>query len=213
MMHVKHRSYSLIAFFLLSCISVLGQQRPEITLTLNEQFMDAAIDAVLQKGEPPAIDLRGEQTDPACREAIRLRRDSGGVKSSVRFRDGKIIAPIAFVGNFKLPLVGCIDFAGSAETTIDLEFDATGQRILAHAKVSSVSLDGTGGVGRSLLARLVQSSVDERVNPIEIVKLERLSFLFPLQNTGTLRLVPTGFRYTVQNGGINLHVAYDISRS
>jgi len=174
--------------------------------------MDAAIDAVLQKGEPPAVDLRAEQTDQACRESIRLRRDSGGVKSSVRFRDGKIVAPIAFVGNYKLPVIGCIDFAGWAETVIELEFDATGQRILARAKVANVTLDGTSGVGRSLLGRLVQSSVDERVHPIEIVKLERLSLLFPVQNSGTLRLNAAGFRYTIQNGSINLHIAYDIAR-
>jgi hypothetical protein len=188
-------------------------QRPELTLTLNEQFIDAAIDAVLQKGEPPAVDLRSEQSDPSCRESLRLRRESSGVKTAVRFREGKIIAPIAFEGSYRMPLLGCIDAAGSADTVIDLEFDQPGQRVLARAKVSGVSLNGTGGVGKNLLGRLVQSSVDERVNPIELVKLERLSFVFPIQNSGSLKLTAVGFRYTIQNGIISLHIAYDLIRN
>jgi len=188
-------------------------QKPEITLTLNEQFMDATIDAVLQKGEPPAIELRGEQTDSGCRETLRLRRELSGVKSAVRFRDGKILAPIAFDGNYRMPVIGCVDVAGSADTQVDLEFDQAGQRIVARVKVTGVSLNGTGGVGKGLLGRIVQTSVDERVNPIEVVKLERLSLLFPIQNSGTLKMTAVGFRYTVQNGGINLHVAYDLIRN
>jgi hypothetical protein len=201
-----------VTIILLSFGITLGQ-KPEITLILNEQFMDATIDAVLQKGEPPAIDLRGEQADPTCRETLRLRRESSGVKSAIRFREGKIMAPIAFDGNYRMPVVGCVDIAGSADTQIDLEFDQPGQRVVARLKVTGVSLSGTGGVGRGLLGRLVQSSVDERVNPIEVVKLERLSFLFPIQNSGTLKMTAAGFRYTVQNGGINLHIAYDLARN
>jgi hypothetical protein len=201
------------AFFLLIAAFSALAQRPEITLTLNEQFLDATIDAVLQKGEPPAVDLRSEQSDPSCRESLRLRRESSGVKTAVRFREGKIIAPIAFEGSYRMPLLGCIDAAGSADTVIDLEFDQAGQRVVARARVTGVSLNGTGGVGKNLLGRLVQSSVDERVNPIEVVKLERLSFVFPIQNSGSLKLTAVGFRYTIQNGLINLHIAYDLVRN
>ena len=204
--------YFLIAL-LLFAVSSSFAQKPEITLTLNEQFIDAAIDAVFQKGEPPAIELRSEQLDPACRESLRLRRESSGIKSAVRFRDGKIIAPIAFDGSYRMPVIGCVEVAGSAETFVDLEFDQAGQRVLARAKVTGVSLNGTGGVGKNLLGRLVQSAVDERVNPIELVKLERLSFIFPIQHSGTLKLTAVGFRYTLQNGGINLHIAYDLVRN
>jgi len=201
------------AFFLLIAAFSALAQRPEITLTLNEQFLDATIDAVLQRGEPPAVDLRSEQSDASCRESLRLKRESSGVKTAVRFREGRIIAPIAFEGSYRMPFIGCIDAAGSADTVIDLEFDQAGQRVVARAKVTGVSLNGTGGVGKNLLGRLVQSSVDERVNPIEVVKLERLSFVFPIQNSGSLKLTAVGFRYTIQNGLINLHIAYDLVRN
>jgi hypothetical protein len=206
----KQISFLVVLLFFAGTILA---QKPEITLTLNEQFMDATIDAVLHKGEPPAVELRTERADPACRESIRLRRESSGVKTAVRFRDGKIFAPLAFEGSYRMPVIGCIDVAGSAEAVVDLEFDQAGQRVFARAKVTSVSLNGTAGVGKSLLGRLVQSAVDERVNPIEVVKLERLSFLFPIQNNGSLKLTAAGFRYTVQNGGINLHIAYDLARN
>src|SRR5687768_8754540 len=207
-----HHVFLLTVFFLFSG-GYAHAQRPEITITLNEQFLDAAIDAVLQKGEPPAIELRAEQGDPACRESLRLRREVSGVKSTVRFRDGKIIAPIAFDGGSGMPVVGGLEIAGSAGTLVDLEFDRAGQRVVARAKVTGVSLNGAGGLGSSLLGRLVQSSVDERVNPIELIKLERLSFLLPIQNNGNLKLTAVGFRYTMHNGGINLHIAYDLTRN
>jgi hypothetical protein len=207
------RHISFFVALLLFSNTILLAQKPEITITLNEQFLDATIDAVLQKGQPPAVDLRSEQVDPACRESIRLRRESSGVKTAVRFRDGKIIAPIAFDGSYRMPVIGCIEVAGSAETVVDLEFDQAGQRILAKAKVTGVALNGTGGVGKGLLGRIVQSAVDERVNPIEVIKLERLSLLFPIQNNGSLKLTAVGFRYTIHNGGINLHIAYDLVRT
>lgn len=202
------------AFLFIFNLSFFGQQqRPELTLTLNEAFMDAAIDAVLQKGEPPSINLSAEASDPACRESIRVIRESNGVRSTVRFRENRIIAPIAFTGNYKMPLIGCIDVSGWAEAVIELEFDAQNQRILARVRVRDVSLNGTGGVGSGIVARLVQSSIDQRVNPIEIIKLEKLSFAFPIQTSGNFRLNATGFRYTVQPGAVNLHIAYEFIRT
>ncbi len=206
------RFFFLSALLFIFNLSVFGQQRPEVTLTLNEAFMDAAIDAVLQKGEPPSIELR-EQTDPACRESIRVVRETNGVRTTVRFREGRIIAPIAFVGNYKMPIIGCVDISGWAEAIIDLELDSANQRILARVRVKNVSLNGTGGVGSALVARLVQSSIDQMVNPIEIIKLEKLSFAFPIQTAGSLRLIATGFRYTVQPGSVNLHVSYEFIRT
>lgn len=192
--------------------SISFAQKPEISLTLNEQFVDAALDAVLQKGEPPSIRLKSS-SDEKCRESIRLSREVNGVRTAVRFREGRIFAPIAFSGSYSLPIIGCIDFTGWTETEITLEFDAAGQRILARAKVVSVNLNGVGTVGSTLLTRLIQSSVDERVNPIELLRLDRLSFVFPIQDFGSVRLNATGFRYAVQNGQITFFIPYDIIRN
>lgn len=204
----------IVLLFLIfgSSIGVFGQ-KSEIALTVNEQFVDSAIDAVLSKGEPPSIALKDGLTDANCKESVVLLREMNGVKSGVRFREGKIIVPLAFRGNYRPPVIGCVDLAGTAEAVVEPEFDVQNQRVVAKAKLTNVSLNGTGGIGSGLMAKLVQSSVDERINPVELIRLEKLSFLFPIQNTGTLKLNAVGFRYTVQNGSVTFYVPYEFIRN
>ena len=102
-----------------------------------------------------------------------------GTKTAVRFRDGRIIAPIAFSGNYNPPLVGCVDFSGVAETNIELEFDAQKQILIGRARVINVNLSGTGGIGGGLIAKMVQSSIDKEINPIQILEINKLSFDCP----------------------------------
>ncbi len=145
-----------------------------------------------------------------CKESIQLLREISGVRTTVRFRDGKIFAPLAFSGNYNPPLVGCVPFAGWAESNLDLEFDEAGQRLIARAKVLNVSLAGTGGVGGNVIARLVQSSIDRRINPIEIFRLDKVSFMLPIQNSGRISMKAVGVRHTVENGVLQVHIAYDL---
>jgi hypothetical protein len=154
-----------------------------------------------------------EGSDANCRESVTLLRELNGVKSAVRFRDGKIIVPLAFRGNYRPPLIGCVDFSGTAEAVVEPEFDAQGQRIIARSKLTNVALTGSGGLGGSIMAKLMQSSIDEKINPVELVRLERLSFLFPIQNTGSLKLNAVGFRYAVQNGSVTFYIPYEFVRS
>ncbi len=200
------------SFFLLFASLALGQ-KSEIALTVNEQFVDTAIDAVLSKGEPPSVALKENSSDTNCRETVTLLRELNGIKSAVRFRDGKIIVPIAFKGNYRPPLIGCVDLSGTAEAVVEPEFDPQGQRIVARSKLTNVSLTGTGGIGGSIMAKLMQSSIDEKINPVELLRLEKLSFLFPIQNTGALRLKAVGFRYSVQPGSVTFYIPYDFVRS
>ena len=140
-------------------------------------------------------------------------RESGGVRTAVRFRDGKIIAPLAFSGSYDPPLVGCVDFSGTADTAIDLQFDEFNQRLTARAKVSNVSLNGTGGLGGSLVARMVQGSIDKKINPIEVVTLDKMSFAVPIQNKPGLRMKATGIRYAVTGNTLSVFVAYEFLRA
>jgi hypothetical protein len=214
-------------------------QRTEITISLNEQFFDTVIDAMFQNGEPPEFAIAENRTPPRdfvpdqqrtavsvtyphsflpsgfanCRETIRLSRENSGVRTAVRFRDGNILAPLAFSGNYNPPLVGCIGFAGWAETGIELSFDAQNQRLIANARVLNVVLNGTGGVGSAVIARMVQSSIDKKINPIEIIKLDKVSFMLPIQNSGNLRMKAVGVRHELVNGSINIHIAYEFIRS
>ncbi len=144
-----------------------------------------------------------------CTETIKVLRENSGVRTAVRFRDGKLYVPMAFSGGYAPPFIGCVDFSGWAETNIDLEFDKDGQRLIGRAHVATVNLNGTGGVGGTLIAKLLQGSIDKKLNPIEILRLDKVSFAIPIQNTGNIRMKATGIRPEISNGLLNIHIDYE----
>ncbi len=231
------KGLNFILVFLLF-VSFAKAQTAEVTIQLNEQFFSALLDALFQNGSPEfpiaKIEKRENQNafvnanyksetqnsklktqnsklktqTPFCNETIKLLRETGGVKTSVSLRDGRIYAPIAFTGNYNPPLIGCVEFSGVAETDIVLEFDEQRQALVGRAQVSNVNLNGTGGIGGSVLARLVQSSIDRKINPIEIIRLDKVSFVIPIQNAGNLKMKAVGIRHEIGNGFISVRVAY-----
>lgn len=233
----KGLSFALVIFLF---ASFARAQQAEVTIQLNEQFFDALLTAIFKDGKPLEFSIAREnfksitetpQLIPAsfteskndvfkslpenafCREAIRLLRDVDGVKTTVQFRDGRIFAPIAFAGNYNPPLIGCVDFRGVAETNIELEFDKTNQTLIGRAKVQNVNLSGTGGIGGSLIARLVQNSIDKKINPINILSMDKVSFAVPIQNAGSVRMKAVGIRHEVVNGALNVYVTYEFQKA
>src|SRR5438067_3195764 len=124
---------SLAIFFLLSAASAQNPQNAAVTVSLNEAFFDALLDAVFTNFSPPEFSIaqgdgnhRGtgtrsennsasnapvfsfanypaprspsDQTSP-CAESIKILREMNGVRTVVRFREGKIYVPLAFSGS------------------------------------------------------------------------------------------------------------------
>ncbi|NOT46554.1 MAG: hypothetical protein HOP17_02225 [Acidobacteria bacterium] len=221
---------SVLSAFLVAilCCSGVAAQRPEVTISLNETFFDSLLDAVFQNAGPIEFSIAsndggkkeksaevfgfGPGKNSECKEVIQLLRETNGVRTAVRFRDGKILAPLAFTGNYNPPFVGCVPFTGYAETVIDLDFDQQNQKLIARARVLNVSLNGTGGVGGTLIAKMVQSSIDKKINPIEVIRLDKLSFLLPIRNSGTLNMKAVGMRTGLGAGMLNIHVAYEFAK-
>ncbi|MCA1590896.1 MAG: hypothetical protein LC734_11050, partial [Acidobacteria bacterium] len=117
-MNMKRIAKSILAAFLFSI--AVSAQRAEISVSLNEAFFDTLLDAVFKHAPPPDFPISGgSSSSGACSETVRLRREVGGTRTAVRFRDGKIVAPIAFWGNYNPPLVGCVEFSGVAETILN----------------------------------------------------------------------------------------------
>jgi hypothetical protein len=110
-------------------------------------------------------------------------------------------------------LIGCVDFSGVADTNIELEFDRQRQALVGRATVSGVNLTGTGGLGSGILARLVQSSMDKKINPIQILQLEKVSFVVPIQNAGSLRMKAVGVKHEIGNGALNVRIAYEFQKA
>lgn len=199
-----------VTAFSLFLFTAANAQKADITVNLGEPFFDAVLDAVLQNGGGPEVPIGEASAD--CSEAIKLQREGGGTRSAVRFREGRISVPIAFSGSHGLPFIGCVDFAGWADTIIDLEFDRSGQRLVGRARVQRVNLSGSGGMGGTMIANLLQSSIDRRLNPFEIIRLDKLSFAVPIQNTGSLRAQAISVRPDVLNGQLNVSITYQFSK-
>jgi hypothetical protein len=202
----------LIVIALLVCASSASAQRAEVTVSLNEAFFDAMLDSMYQNFEAPQFPISNSGGSASCSETVRILREGSGARTAVRFRDGKIYVPLAFAGNYAPPFVGCVNFAGWAETNIDLEFDRENQRLIGRAKVLTVNLDGSGGVGSSLIAKMIQSSLDKKLNPIDIIRLDKLSASVPIQSSGSLRLQASSVRTDVANGAVNIVVAYQFGK-
>ncbi|HEX6280273.1 MAG TPA: hypothetical protein VFZ49_09715 [Pyrinomonadaceae bacterium] len=240
------RGFIALFAVLVFATAVFGQQKAEVTISLNEAFFDAALEALFQNGAPlefsiadNSVNRRDAETQREddvtyvaaryrssdlgfsasprlgggsnCPETIKVLREMNGVRTAVRFREGKILAPLAFTGNYNPPFVGCVPFSGWAESVIDLEFDQNAQRLVARARVVNVNLSGTGGVGGSVVAKLVQGSIDKKINPIELLQLNKLSFGIPVKGA-ELQMKATAIRHELQNGGINVVVTYEFTR-
>lgn len=225
---MKYRALTMV-LALLFAPQMLSAQRPEVSISLNEAFFDSLLDAVFQNAPPIEFPIAAnspgkasnagtsaysfaERRSAACNEVIQLARENNGVRTAVRFRDGKILAPLAFTGNYNPPLIGCVPFSGYAETVIDLEFDQPAQRLVARARVLNVSLNGTAGVGGSLIAKMVQSSIDKKINPIEVLTLEKVSFLLPIRKDISLRMKAVGIRHEIQDSQLRINIAYDFQK-
>lgn len=234
------KKFSGFVLALLLLVSAAQSQTADVTIQLNEQFFDALLDAVFKNSNPPEFPLSvnkpsSESQSPktvlalgfteletrnsklktslVCPDSIKLQREIDGTRTAVRFRDGRVTAPIAFSGNYNPPLIGCIDFSGIAETTIDLEFDVEKQALVGRAKVLNVNLSGAGGIGSGVLARLVQGSIDKKINPIQILAIDKISFVVPIQNASNLRLKANGIRHEIANGVLNVRISYEFQKA
>jgi hypothetical protein len=226
-----------LTFVVLIFVSLAKAQTAEVTVSLNEQFFDSLLDAIFKNFDAPEFPLAANSPKSKvqssnslvssfhdnntlfpvskskiqnCNETIRLQREIAGVRTAVRFRDGKIYTPIAFSGSYNPPLIGCIEFQGFAETNIDLEYDKQAQKLVGRVRVLNVQLSGTGGIGSSLITKLVQGSIDKKINPIEILQADKLSFVVPMKNVNaSLRMKATGVRYEIGNAVLNVNITYE----
>ena len=216
-------SASLFLAFIVFGANAASAQSSEVTITLNEQFFEGLLDAAFQAAAPPqfllsksfehnsaspAILPASFISQPECNETITILRENKKVRTGVRFRDGKIIAPLAFTGHYNPPLLGCMEFSGAAEAIVTLDFDANSKVLRGNAKVTNVSLDGAGGFGGGLIARMVQGSIDKKINPIQILDVGKLSFIVPIQNSARLAITATGVRTEVVGNALNVYVQF-----
>ncbi len=204
---IYRKSYAAaLAVFLFATVAVA--QRAEVSVSVNEVFFDSLLDSMYQNFEAPRFSVGGESS-ASCDESIRILREVDRVRTGVKFRGGVVSLPLAFAGKYSLPFVGCVDYSGTADSVINLEFDRENQRVIGRVTVSTVNLSGTNGVGGSVVAKLLRSTIDKKLNPMEIVSLEKLSFGIPVQNGGNLKMRAVGVVTEVVAGSLNIKIAYE----
>jgi hypothetical protein len=149
-----------------------------------------------------------------CASVIVLEREVGGVRTAVHFEDGRITAPLAFSGSYSVALLGCIRFQGWAETSIRLEFDRARQTLSARVEVEDIHLSGVPGLASGVIVGLVQNSIDQRINPVEILQAAQLSARIPIATAGgALRLLAKEVRPEIVPGALRLHIIYEFEKA
>jgi hypothetical protein len=210
----------------------------EVTVTLNEQFFNSLLDVIftrlkapsfplsLTKAAPPAKHQAAGGSERAqatslshsslrpgyCESAVTLEREIGGVKTAVRFENGRVVAPLAFKGSYSVALIGCMDFQGWADTIINLNFDRERQVLSARVTVSDIHLINIPSLASGVIVGLVQSSIDRRINPVEILQAAQISTRLSITGSGgALRMRATEIRPEVLPKALSLHIFYEFT--
>ena len=223
----------LVCLTLCSAFSINAQTAPEVTVSLNEQFLNSFIDAIFDKLDTPTfplakkpkeskkrqrvVEAKYDQTsanNQECVESVTLLRESEGVRTAIRFKDGKIIVPIAFKGTYNPTLLGCVNFQGWAETDLNLEYDAEKQTLFGRVKMRNIKLNGIPNLAGGILGRLVQGTIDSRINPLEILRADQIAPIVPVKYAnGSLRLKPTSMKTEVVEKALNVRVQFEFYKA
>lgn len=226
--------------FLLLILTVGAQaQKAEVKVTLNEAFFNNFLDAIFSNLDAPRFVIAKDEAPkkqetsgllgrivgeinnittgenaPLCDSEITLLRENSGVKTAVKLSDGRILAPLAFRGKYKIPLVGCTDFSGTAESEIALEFRRETQSLIGRINVQNVSLDNIPSQANGIVRSRVQQAIDEKMNPLEILRADKFSLLVPMQNAGgTLKMNAVEMKPYVAGGELNIIVVYEFAKN
>lgn len=218
----------MLAVVLFSAGFVRAQTAAEVTVSFSEQFFNQFLDAIFTNLETPKFELAKNVNhnrrqkkvdfkpikDDGCDESVTLLRETNGVKTAVRFENGKILAPLAFNGIYEVPFVGCSNFRGVAETDLTLEFDRAAGLLVGRVNVGKVNLNGVPGIASGVVGKIVQNSIDKRVNPLEILKANQLAATVPVAYAnGALKLRVADMKPEVVGNALNVRVTFEFTKA
>jgi hypothetical protein len=194
-----------------------GTPSQTAAIQLNESFFTPIIGTIFSEGNEPAFPLSltsqaVEQpvSEIACGKII-LKAEGNGVKTAVRMSDGKIMIPLAFSGNISA-FGGCYDFNGWSESQLEMRFDEQAQMILGYINVQTVNLEGVSPVVGGVLTPLVQSSINQRFNPVQILRADQIAVKVPLKSAGTnLQGLVKDVRAEVRDNALTLFIYYEFN--
>ena len=192
-------------------------------LVLDDKFFDALLGTVFNGLGPPQFRLSQMYPPPGlagitpaalqngCTNTLTLSAEGSNVKTGVRFAGGKITAPLAFSGSYNL-LGNCMQFKGSANTAVLLSFDQSKQTVYGRLNIEEINLEGVNPLANNFVAVFVQTAINERLNPFEVLRAQQLALSMPVQASGgTLKAQVKDVRAEIVEGSLRLHITYDFS--
>lgn len=192
-------------------------------VVLKQEFFNNVLTTIFRDMNAPAFPLsltenKSENPDSVkygllqnqpCESKITLMQEGSGVQTSLRFENDKIAAPLAFSGGYNSP-VGCFNFSGWAQANLSLRFDAEQQTVFGVINVETVNIDGLAPMVSGLVTPLVQGTINQRVNPIQILQGKQIALNVPVAATGgSLQANVQDVRAEVKNNALHLYVIYD----
>lgn len=174
---------------------------PSFPLSLTENTgakkSEAASYALLQGG--------------ACDGRITLLPEGSGVQSTLKFENNKIVAPLAFSGTYN-SMLGCINFSGWTQANLELRFDPAQQTVIGQLNIETVNLDGISSFLGGIVTPLVQKTLNERVNPIQILQGKQIALNLPIAATnGNMQATVKDVRAEIKDSALNLYVIYEFN--
>lgn len=199
-----------------------GDPPGTVVVSISDSFLDGMLTSVFRDLGPPSFKLA--KSAPAgstnfqqaafqegCTNTITLAAEGNNVKTNVDFADGKISAPLVFSGNYNL-MGNCMQFKGWAQTTIQLSFDQSSQTLYGRVNVEGVNLENVNPIANNFVTVFVRSAIDQRVNPLQILRPQQLQLLIPVQaSNGSVKATVKDVRSDVQDGSLRLHITYDFA--
>jgi hypothetical protein len=198
-----------------------GNPPATVVITLDQGLVDAVLtttftglgaptfqlgDSAQRSDEPITVAMQG-----GCTNTITILAESSGVKTSVQFKGGKILAPMAFTGSYNL-MGNCLQFKGWAQSNIRLSFDQGKQTVYGLVDVEGVNLEGVSPVANNFVTTFVQGAINQRVNPLILLTERQLSLMIPVKaSNGTVKSRAKDVRAEVLDGVLKMHVTYEFT--
>ncbi|MET0622438.1 MAG: hypothetical protein ABW250_05610 [Pyrinomonadaceae bacterium] len=172
---------------------------------LDEQFFGALLDSIFRDLNKPTFP---PQAAEGCQNQVVVEPNAGDVKTGVLMRDGRVVVPLAFSGTYNL--MGCQNMRGTAEANIDFRFAADEQTLYGQLNVVGVNLEGMPPLVSGLATAFVQGAINQRVNPLVLMRGQQLTLAIPVQAAGgSLRAQAREVRQEAKDGKLRLYVTYD----
>ena len=173
---------------------------------LDEQFFGALLDSIFRDLNRPAFPPGGAE---GCQNQVVIEPGAGDVKTGVLMRDGNVVVPLAFSGTYNL-FGNCQNLRGTAEANLNFRFAPEEQTLYGQLNVAGVNVEGMAPVLSGFVTAFVQGAINQRVNPLVLLRGQQLTLNIPVQAAGgALHAQAREVHEEAKDGKLRLLVTYD----